>query len=85
MLINELKQQQQQQNSPVPLTTSLFELYLADNSLGNFDIFGSICQLEELRVLNLSDNYLVEVPSSIGKLKNLLKVSYLINSIHHYK
>lgn len=61
-------------NAPVPLTTSLFELYLGDNNFGNQDSFPVLTKLEELRVLNLNNNFLVEVPPTINKLKNLIKL-----------
>ncbi|KAF9319777.1 PH domain leucine-rich repeat-containing protein phosphatase 2 [Podila horticola] len=51
----------------LPLANALQHLYLADNRLPN-DVFYPLSQLGSLLVLNLSHNYIVEIPR--GKIPN---------------
>ncbi|KAG0094029.1 cysteinyl-tRNA synthetase [Podila epicladia] len=51
----------------LPLANALQHLYLADNRLPN-DVFYPLSQLGSLIVLNLSHNYIVEIPR--GKIPN---------------
>lgn len=60
--------------------TSLEELDLSNNNLTGA-LPGEIRFLENLRVLDVSDNNMTAVPAEIGQLKNLEELDYSNNAV----
>ncbi|NEQ41819.1 MAG: hypothetical protein F6K40_38830 [Okeania sp. SIO3I5] len=59
----------------------LSSCYLSRNSAKLAEIFGYISELEQLEVLNLSNNQLTSMPESISKLSNLTELDLKFNQL----